>query len=193
MRIVNEEALVERCRRGDREAQRELYDRTADRIYCLLLRMTGNQDDAFDLAQEAYMRGLAQIDRFDGRSAVATWFYKIAVNQALQFLRRNKVMHRKLQELALDQGNGEDQTDVASVRLDVEAALAAIEPSERAILLLRYLSGLNYRAMADILGCAEGTVASRLSRARDRLREILRESYGLQDETDASVHPIGSA
>lgn len=139
------------------------------------------------------MRGFAQIDRFDGRSSVATWFYGIAVNQALQFLRRNKVMRRKLQEHAASQCNGDYQTDVVSVRVDVEAALEAIEPSERAILLLRHQNGLSYRAIADILGCAEGTVASRVSRARSRLRKILRESYGLREETDAGVHPKGSA
>ncbi len=183
--------MLKGCRRGDREAQRELFDRTSQHMFRLLVRMTGSPDDAFDLAQEAYMRGFAQIDRFDGRSSVATWFYRIAVNQALQFLRRNKVIRRKLQEHALDQGNGEYQTDAASVRLDVDAALAAIEHSERAILLLRYKNGFDYRAIADILECAEGTVASRLSRARDRLREILRESYGLREGTDAGVHPKG--
>lgn len=118
-------------------------------------------------------------------------FYRIAVNQALQFLRRNKVMRRKLQEHAFDLGNGEYQTDAVSVRLDVEAALGVLEPSERAILLLRYQNGLDYRAIADILGCAEGTVGSRLSRARDRIREILRESYGLWEEADAGAHPTG--
>ena len=189
---MTEEALVERCRRGDREAQRELYDRTADCVYRLLLRMTGNQDDAFDLAQEAYLKGFTQIDRFEGRSTVATWFYRIALNEALQFLRRSKTTRLKTENLTGDEDHGGGDADAATIQLDVRAALAQVEPADRASLLLRYQEGLDYRTIGEILGCAEGTVASRLSRARDRLREILRESYAMREETDAGVHPKSS-
>ncbi len=190
---MNDKELVEQCRHGEREAQRELFEQTSDRIYRLLLRMTGNRDDAFDLAQEAYLKGFTQLEKFDGRSTIATWFYRIAVNEALQFLRRRKTMRLQLEDSAHSQDNGRCPSDTTMVRLDVRAALAEVEPSNRAILLLRYQNGLDYRTIADILGCAEGTVASRLGRARDRLRGILRESYGLREETDAGVHPKGSA
>lgn len=188
-KIVNEETLVERCRRGDREAQRELYDRTADRINRLLLRMTGNQDDALDLAQEAYLKGFAQIDRFDGRSTIATWFHRIALNEALQFLRRIKTTRIRTEGLSCDEDHRGCDADTTTVQLDFRAALAQVEPADRAILLLRYQEGLGYRTIGEILECAEGTVASRLSRARDRLRGLLRESYGLREVTDATVHP----
>ena len=191
-KIVNEETLIERCRRGDRAAQTELYNRTADRIYGLLLRMTGNQDDALDLAQEAYLKGFAGIDRFDGRSTIATWFHRIALNEALQFLRRSKTTRPRSESLNRDQDHAAYDADATTVQLDVRAALAQVDPVDRASLLLRYQEGLDYRTIAEILDCAEGTVASRLSRARDRLREILQESYGVREETDASVHPKSS-
>ena len=186
---MTEGALVERCRRGDREAQRELYDRTADRIYRLLLRMTGNRDDALDLAQEAYLKGFSQIDRFEGRSTMATWFYRIALNEALQFLRRSKTTRLRTENLNRDEDRAGCDADTTTVQPDVWAALAQVEPTDRASLLLRYQEGLDYRTIGEISGCAEDTVASRLCRARDRLRGILRESYGMREETDAGVHP----
>ncbi|RME38752.1 MAG: sigma-70 family RNA polymerase sigma factor, partial [Planctomycetota bacterium] len=85
-----ERDLIARCRQGDRNARRTLFERTSDRIYRLLLRMTGNADDAFDLAQETYLRAFTEIGKFDGRSNVATWLYRIAVNEALQCLRRRR-------------------------------------------------------------------------------------------------------
>jgi len=68
----------------------------------------------------------------------------------------------------------------------------ALEPSDRAILPLRYQEGLDYRAIAEVLECAEGTVASRLNRVRDRLRENLRKRYDLREESDPTVHPKSS-
>ena len=146
------------------------------------------QDDAFDLAQETYLRGFTQIDQFDGRSSVATWLYRIAVNEALQFLRRTKTMRIKLQELAAQRSSGCGDEE-AGARLDVEAALKALSETDRAVLLLRYQEGLDYRAIADVVGCAEGTVASRLNRARERMRGVLQESYGHSEATDVEVHP----
>jgi len=183
----SEHDVVERCRRGSREAQRELFERTSERIYRLLLRMTGSADDASDLTQDTYLKGFAQIEKFDGRASIATWFYRIAVNEALQFLRRAKTLRLKLENSARD--NVDYPADTTAIQLDVQAALGCVDPAERAILLLRYQDGLDYRAISEVIGCPEGTVASRLSRARDRLRDILRKSYDETEENDATVHP----
>jgi len=191
MDSISEQDLVEKCRRGNRRAQRELFELTSDRIFHLLLRMTGSKDDAFDLSQETYLKGFTQIEKFDGRSSIATWFYRIAVNEALQFLRRAETMRINLANSAQEPDNGKCPVEETSVRLDVQAALTGVEPTDRAILLLRYQDGLDYRAISDVVGCAEGTVASRLSRARNRLREILRKSYNVREENDATVHPKG--
>ena len=88
MSSISEREMVEGCRRGDRQAQRDLYETTSDRVFGLLLRMTGSKDDAFDLSQETYLKAFSQIEKFEGRSSIATWLYRIAVNEALQFLRR---------------------------------------------------------------------------------------------------------
>jgi len=174
---LNDRILVKRCLAGDRDAQRQLYETTCQRIYGLLLRMTGNVEDASDLTQATYVKGLQKLDQFDGRSAVTSWFYKIAVNEALQFRRRASIGTTKLRELAPIRSieAKHPQTDV---RLDVEAALMELSPDDRVLLLLRYQEELDYRGIAAVLDCAEGTVASRLNRARDRLREVLQKSYG---------------
>lgn len=187
--LVTEAEMLERCRAGQRDAQRELYARTVDRIHRLLLKMTNREEDAFDLAQETYVRAFAHVGRFDGRSSVQTWLYRIAINEALAFLRRAKAQRKTLSSLSADPTRREAATDETDARMDVGAALAALSPADRLLLLLRYEQGLDYRTMAEVVDCAEGTVASRLNRARQRLRELLEPSYGTREETDADTHP----
>jgi len=174
---VNKKDLIDRCRAGEREAQRELFERTSTRIYRLLLRMTGDPDDAADLTQETYVKGFQGLNQFDGRSEIGTWFYRIAINQGLQFGRRKRTSALKMEGLAATRPT-EVQDPRTDVRLDVQRAMAELASEDRAILLLRYQEELDYRDIAEVLECAEGTVASRLNRARERLRGILRRSYG---------------
>ena len=174
---MNERSLVKRCQAGDRQAQHQLYENTCVRIYRLLLRMTGNAEDAADLTQETYVKGLQRLDQFDGRSAITSWFYRIAVNEALQFRRRHGIGTTKQKEVAPIQP-AESELPETDLRLDLEGALAELPADDRALLLLRYQEELDYSGIAEVLECAEGTVASRLSRARERLRDLLRKSYG---------------
>ncbi len=181
--------MVEGCRRHDRSAQRQLYDLTSEKIYRLMLRMTRNTDDAFDLTQDAFVRVFTQIDQFDGRSSVGTWVYRIAVNQALQFLRRARTGREKLDVVRQTASASiDDQRHITQI--DVRGALATLDPDEQAILLLRYREGHSYQKIADVLGCAEGTVASRLNRARQKLKDRLSTSYGPSEETTPAGHPI---
>ena len=168
---MDERQLVEGCRRGDREAQRTLYVQTSPQIYNLIFRMTGHREDAFDLTQETYIRAFAKVGQFDGRSSLSTWLYRIAVNEVHQFLRKAASERTTIQELR-------DRADQPSsprgdVGLDVDRALAALPPVDRMILILRYEHGLDYRAIAEACDIAIGTVASRLNRARARVREWL--------------------
>lgn len=171
---MTENQLVEKCRQGDRDAQRELYALTSDRIYRLLVRMTGNHDDGLDLAQETYIRVFNKIHQFDGQSRIATWVYRVAVNEALQFLRRRKrgplTLSRETEPSARE---AQAPTVATEVRLDVEQALAQLPDLERTLVVLRHFEGLDYAEMARVLEKPEGTIASGLNRARKMLREIL--------------------
>jgi RNA polymerase sigma-70 factor (ECF subfamily) len=180
--------LLEQCRKGNRAAQRDLYALTCDRIYRLLLRMTGSPEDAFDLAQETYLKVFARISEFEGASDVATWIYRIAVNEGLQQLRREKRHRRKLQELTAAEGEGPE--DATITRLDVREALGELPEYERTLIVLRHFDGLSYDEMAQVLDKPVGTIASALNRARRLLRDRLeQESPDPREGSPAGRHP----
>ena len=184
-----EQRLVDGCRRGDRQAQRAVFEQTSERIYGLLRKMTRNAELAFDLTQDTYVRAFARIDDFDGRSSISTWLYRIAVNLAIQSSRRSALEHRKLSIMKQDRHSAASP-ESNDARIDVQAALDALPPVDRAMLILRYEDGQDYRAIAAIVGCAEGTVGSRLTRARDRMREILGEDYSTREGIDLPARPM---
>ena len=112
------------------------------------------------------------------------------MNEALQYLRRAQTLRRKIDELAGGAATTYDATEAVTGRLDVEDALARLPPDDRAIVLLRYQEGLDYRTITEVTGVPEGTVASRLNRARERLRNIFRQGYASVEENRVVVHPI---
>jgi len=187
---MHDAELIERCRQGDRRAQHELYTRTAPRIHRLLLRMTRNADDAAELTQQTYLLAFSRISQFHGRSALATWVYRIAVTEGLQWLRRNRQPATPRPSEFLDQSAASPAPD-ADLKLDMEDAMARLDPVDRVMLLLRYAAGEDYRAIAEIVNCAEGTVASRLHRARQRLRAIYQPETPAREETTSPAHRTG--
>lgn len=169
---VTEREIVQACQQGGRRAQRELYLRTCDRVYRLLLRMTGNPDDASELTQETYLRVFRKVRDFEGNASISTWVYQIALNEGRQFLRRQKGREEAISALIRPteaNSESEDQT----TRLDVAEAVASLPEAERSLIVLRHLQGLSYGEMAEILGKPAGTIASGLNRARQMLRERL--------------------
>lgn len=179
--------MLQGCRRGERAAQHELYAHTSERIYRVLLKITRNSERAFDLAQETYLKAFSRIEQFDGRSSLATWLYRIAVNEALYAARRAAVAESANEALRNPQSmNSTD--DPSATRLDVAEALAQLPESDRVILVLRYQEGLDYAAITEITGLADGTIASRLNRARRRLRNFLKSGYAAGEEADAPAH-----
>lgn len=180
--------LVERCRRGERSAQHEIYTRTVERVYRMVLRITGNHDDASELVQESYVQAFTRASQFDNRSSFETWLCRVAINQALQNKRR--VALRDRTATSMNGRNGPPARPTHDQKIDVEDALARLPEADRAMLVLRYQEGLDYTAIADLTGCPPGTVASRLNRARGRVRELLKESYAPLEENPRTVHPM---
>lgn len=170
---MTEEQIIQGCREGDRQAQHLLYARTCDRIFNLLLRITGDPEVAFDLAQDTYLKVYAHIGRFDGRSTLLTWLYRIAVNEARQFFRRRSLYASKLKDLTLQYNPLTTQDAKASSVMDIQEALARLPEFDRHLIVLRHFESLSYDELAEVLDCPAGTVASALNRARRRLRELL--------------------
>jgi RNA polymerase sigma-70 factor (ECF subfamily) len=183
---VNEAEIVELCRRRDRRGQQALYALTCDRVYRVLVRLTRNPDDAFDLAQDTYLRAFQRIDQFDAASSVATWIYRIAVNEGLQFLRRRGRHLRVVGELETPQS--QSAAAASDTRMDVEQALERLPDEERALLVLRYYEGLDYAEMARVLEKPPGTIGSGLNRARRLLREVLDRGGQADEESMGARH-----
>jgi len=185
---VDEQHLISACRSMDQSAQRRLYDETVERVYRLIFRMVRNEDDAFDLTQEVYVRVFTRMGTFRADCSLATWIHRIAVNEVLAFLRRRQTEHRHLGSSGGRDLSRSVACQAQDERLDVQAALDQLSEEDRIILLLRYDQGLDYRSIGQSLECGEGTVASRLNRARQRLRDALATGYVSREETRAPAH-----
>ncbi|HSV15555.1 MAG TPA: sigma-70 family RNA polymerase sigma factor [Tepidisphaeraceae bacterium] len=195
--------LLKRSQRGDRSAYGQLVVLYQDRVFNAILRMVGDRDEAAELTQEAFTRGLSNLDSFRGDAAPYTWLFRIAVNLAISRLRR--VQRHRVFSLdaagsngrsAADRG-GNSSGDQAAALIDrvrqqdasnqpshaleqreraeqVVAALGRIDAEYRAVLVMRDVEGFDYQQMADVLGLPLGTLKSRLFRARIALRDELK-------------------
>jgi RNA polymerase sigma-70 factor (ECF subfamily) len=167
------EYVVTECRRGNREAQRQLYEHYHGRIHRLMLRMVG-REDAQDLSQQVFLRILQTIHQFKGQSRFETWLYRVAVNEALQHLRRRS--RKRTAPLEYEPADHSPSPTRHSEEEELlEQALARLDPELRSLFLLREVEQLSYREIAAILDMNEGTVGSRLNRARELLQHRLIE------------------
>lgn len=166
--------VVERARRGDREAFAALVRHYDGGLRALAYRLLRDRDRMDDALQETYIRAFRGLPRFRGRSRVGTWLYRIAYNACLDELARGaKVVHLPLAELAEPADPGPAVADTVAWRRDLAAALADLSPADRAAVLMVDAHGFGYRDAGEVLGVPEGTVASRLNRARAALRRAL--------------------
>lgn len=172
----DDRVLVERVRSGDGAAYAELVDRYGGRLHAMLLHLAGGDHDlAAELTQEAFVRAYANLDQFAGASSFYTWIWRLARNRALDLLARKRPRNLDLEPLgavAADAGPGAAMED-AEQRDAVRRALDELPTDQREILLLREFEGLDYAQIAEALDVPEGTVKSRLNRARAALRERL--------------------
>lgn len=179
--------LVERCAAGDETAYAELVAGHQRMVVQLAMNLLGDHDEALDLSQEVFLRIFRTIGRFRGQSALRTWIYRIAVNQARNRHRFWRRRHRGDQisldahvethgELPSDGGAGPDRV-LAQKELAcrLQQALDALPFDQRTAIVLREVDGLSYEEIAFSLGVAVGTVKSRLTRARQALRLELKE------------------
>jgi RNA polymerase sigma-70 factor, ECF subfamily len=186
----DDRCLIAACRAGETEAFGALVRRYQDRLYPTVLRLTGRPEDALDVLQEAFLKAFEKLGSFHGDSSFYTWIYRIAVNLALSDRRKKRVARRRedRQGEPMDPPDDPSQTDptlpLERAERDnrIQAALRALAPDHRAVVVLKDLDGLRYEEIAETLGVPIGTVRSRLHRARLELRERLR---GVLDEAPA--------
>ena len=171
--------LVNAARDGDREAFDELVRVTYTETYTLALRLTGNEEDARDVVQEAYFRAFRGLKRFRGDAQFSTWMYRITANcSATQLGKRNKHRHEELHESdpVVDDRPSADpqlQNEATALRHRLTAALETLPPKLRQVVVLRDIYDLPHEAIAAELGISETAAKVRLHRARKKLREDL--------------------
>lgn len=181
---AEEGAWVARAAAGDAAAFAQLVRRHQDRVFGFILRMTGARDEAMELTQDTFLKAWQALPEWRPQARFGTWLLQIARNAALDALRRRQVVAFEPLDDALpvaDVRPGPEEALAARQRQSqLETALARLPPDQREIVLLREIEGLSYGELAALLGVQEGTVKSRLARARAALVERLR-IFGGQD------------
>lgn len=171
--------LLDRCQRGERAALEELVRCVQSRVYNFAVRASGSQTAAEDITQRVLMKMVRDVGSFRAEASFTSWLYRIVVNEWIDERRRLKRLvyvpvesFVKLRSAWLDpaQAVARNQREEA-----VLSAVSALDPKLRAVVLLRYLEEMSYEEVAAALDCSMGTVASRLSRAHARLKDLLGE------------------
>jgi RNA polymerase sigma-70 factor (ECF subfamily) len=182
----DEPELMARLKAGDQAAYAQLVEENASAIYRLALRLMGNEADAEDVLQETFLSAFKSIDRFEGRSSLSTWLYRIASNAALMRLRRNEPEQVSVDEpVERDDGElmprqffdfcclPEDDLLREEAREQMKQAIDDLSPTLRSVFVLRDIEGLSTAETAEALDLSESAVKSRLMRARLKLRDQL--------------------
>ena len=184
---MTEQELVARARRGDESAFEALVTENEKRIYNLCRRLTGNQEDAAELTQEAFLNAWRGLGRFQGESSFSTWLYRLTTNLCIDWLRRQKRRQETAPAVSLDDEEAgwaepADWEQDPHRKLEqsergraLARGLERLPEYQRRPLVLRELSGLSYQEIAQALDLDLGTVKSRIARARLALRKILLE------------------
>jgi RNA polymerase sigma-70 factor (ECF subfamily) len=162
-----EKKLVEQCRRGDKSAYAGLVKGYTGRVFAICLGILGNAEDAEDVAQQALLKGLTDIEKLRDSEQFGAWIGQIAKNLCVDFIRRQKRKQKGLLHRALAQ-----RQDSGEYR-ELEAALVKLPQEHRLVLMLYYFDGRSAKNIAEALAISQQLVCTRLSRARKQLRELL--------------------
>jgi RNA polymerase sigma-70 factor (ECF subfamily) len=180
---VSDSRLVEQIRQGVRAAYGELVRRYEKKLIRTIHRMVGNAETAEDLAQETFLKAYDRLDRFDSSKRFGPWLFQIGVNNAIDWLRRNKRRHKvSLNELTQGEGGFEPPDPDPRVELDlaqeVQFVLSQIPVEYRSVLTLRDLEGFPCSEVAAIIGRREPTVRWRLLKAREMFKDLWERRQG---------------
>ncbi|HHY83882.1 MAG TPA: sigma-70 family RNA polymerase sigma factor, partial [Clostridiales bacterium] len=185
--MENEKKLLAKAKKGDIEAFEKLVENYQKKAFNIAYRMMGDYDDANDMTQEAFIRVYKSIKNFKEQSSFSTWIYRIITNVCLDELRKRK----NASVVSIDEDVKLDDSDVKrqiesdgptpeetaernELKRLVGDAIKDLSDEHRAVIVLRDLRGFSYEEIAGILKCPEGTVKSRISRARQALKDILK-------------------
>jgi RNA polymerase sigma-70 factor (ECF subfamily) len=189
---VSELDLVKRSQAGDTEAFDALVTQYRARVFGMIYNMVHSEQDAWDLAQDSFLKAWRSIGRFRSQSSFYTWIYRIVMNVTIDWLRKKQV---KGGGAEFDDAIQLTQIEPASrtvpkkealphqamerdeIRARIEKAIDQLSPEQRAVILMKEIDEMQYHEIAEALGCSIGTVMSRLFYARKKLQNLLRDVY----------------
>lgn len=178
--------VIRRVQAGDVAAFDALVRKYRERVYGVIYNLTSNREDASDLTQEAFIKAFQSINRFQGQSAFFTWLYKISVNNTLTHLRKNKLRRffslntvqpdaagTEIVENLMHGNNASREAYLRELQEKLNEAMQKLSIKHRTVITLFEIDGLNHTEIAEIMGCSEGTVRSRLHYAKQFLQNEL--------------------
>jgi len=185
---MGDKQLALALQEGDEGAFDEIVRRYQGRVYAVAYRMTGNREDALDVAQEALVKAYRKIDSWQPTGGFLPWLLRLTSNHAIDFLRkRNRRQHERLDEAYVPDSEGADvepttlttETEVRAREIDdrIRGALHILSPTQREVFMLRHYEGLQLSEIAEHLGCTVGSVKVHLFRALKKLRGELEDLY----------------
>jgi RNA polymerase sigma-70 factor (ECF subfamily) len=189
---VSELDLVRQCQAGQTEAFDQLVTRYRTRVFGMIYNMVHNEQDAWDLAQDSFVKAWKSIKRFRGRSSFYTWIYRIVMNVTIDWLRKKQIkgvgaeFNDAIQLREIDPASKTvpksdplpyERMERSEIRRKIDNAIAQLSPEHRAVILMKETEEMQYHEIAEALGCSIGTVMSRLFYARKKLQNLLRDVY----------------
>ena len=184
MNPAEEQKVIQRVLGGDQSAFEALFLANQKNVYNLALKITANEDDALDISQEAFLKAYAQLGSFRGESRFSVWMYRMTHNLCIDFLRKKS--RAKVVSLTYEDDDDVGELEIPDLRSlpendtirrelrgTIDESIGELSPKHREILMMREITGLSYEEIGAALGISEGTVKSRLARARQNLATIL--------------------
>jgi RNA polymerase sigma-70 factor (ECF subfamily) len=184
-----ERQLIRLAADGDARAIRTLYDRYAPRVFAVVRRIAADDDLAQDYAQEAWIRTIRALPTFRGDARFSTWLHRIAVNAALQSLRKADTRAKREERSADDRPVAPSHAD-SLLQKRLERALDSLPEGMRQVLILHDVEGYTHEEIGDVLGVTSGTSKSQLFKARAKMRALLSGLAGTAREHGAEVWSI---
>ena len=187
---VLEKDILAECKKGNRNAFNILVETYQTKVFNMAYSMLSNYDDASDAAQEVFLKVYKNINKFEGKSSLSTWIYRICVNVCNDILRKrtrsipvislfssskNDYDEEKPLEIKDDTPTPEERLEMTETQIEVRRALSELSDEFKTVITLYDLEGLSYDEISEILKCPVGTIKSRLNRARKALKKNLSE------------------
>jgi RNA polymerase sigma-70 factor (ECF subfamily) len=191
VQVEQDAQLIARCQSGDTAAFNDLITKYRSKVYSMIFNMVRNEQDAWDLSQEAFLKAWRNLDRFRGQSSFYTWLYRIATNVTIDWVRKKQIeggveFDDTIGMTDIEPGSSttpqaealpHQRMEQEEVQARIADAIEQLSPEHRTVILLREVDGLQYEEIAEAMHCSVGTVMSRLFYARKKLQTLLRDVY----------------